>query len=348
MAAEPSAVPLEFLQHNPESCGNLFAYVFERSLTLLKKNALLGLIIPHSLAATYRMAPLQKALIDKMNGAYSYFSRRPGKLFEGADQCLCICIGSFKKAEILYAAENISTTYQRWYTEERANLFGKINYFPLQLGRTWKQFHVLPKLGESVEHKILEKISKQKPLSSFMVNVGKEFYCHRIARYFIKSTNFIPYFCSERDGVKRSDDFKVYYVTDALSSILAVAVLNSSLFYWFWRVMFDGYHCGKDNIGAFPFEPTSVSAELAQQFENLVAQLMDSFVANSARKTVRYKGSGIVEYDEFNVKYSKLIIDEIDRVLAKHYGFTDEELDFIINYDIKYRLGRDSANEEEE
>ncbi len=29
------------------------------------------------------------------------------------------------------------------------------------------------------------------------------------------------------------------------------------------------------------------------------------------------------------------IIDEIDRVLAEHYRFTDEELDFIINYDIK-------------
>ena len=41
-------------------------------------------------------------------------------------------------------------------------------------------------------------------------------------------------------------------------------------------------------------------------------------------------------------------MDEIDRVLAKHYGFTDEELDFIINYDIKYRMGRDSADEEEE
>jgi len=25
--------------------------------------------------------------------------------------------------------------------------------------------------------------------------------------------------------------------------------------------------------------------------------------------------------------------------LAKHYGFTEEELDFIINYDIKYRMG---------
>ena len=43
---------------------------------------------------------------------------------------------------------------------------------------------------------------------------------------------------------------------------------------------------------------------------------------------------------------SKPIIDEIDTVLAGHYGFTAEELDFILNYDIKYRLGRTSETEE--
>jgi hypothetical protein len=32
-------------------------------------------------------------------------------------------------------------------------------------------------------------------------------------------------------------------------------------------------------------------------------------------------------------------MDAIDKELAKLYGFTDEELDFIINYDIKYRMG---------
>ena len=36
---------------------------------------------------------------------------------------------------------------------------------------------------------------------------------------------------------------------------------------------------------------------------------------------------------------SKPVIGDIDRVLDEHYGFTDEELDFIINYDIKYRMG---------
>jgi hypothetical protein len=47
-------------------------------------------------------------------------------------------------------------------------------------------------------------------------------------------------------------------------------------------------------------------------------------------------------------KYSKPIIDEIDRVLAQHYGFTDEELDFILNYDIKYRMGDELFEDEDD
>ena len=31
-------------------------------------------------------------------------------------------------------------------------------------------------------------------------------------------------------------------------------------------------------------------------------------------------------------------------VLAQHYDFTDEELDDLINYDIKYRMGRDKES----
>lgn len=37
---------------------------------------------------------------------------------------------------------------------------------------------------------------------------------------------------------------------------------------------------------------------------------------------------------------------QIILLLAKHYGFTEEELDFIINYDIKYRMG-DEQNKDE-
>lgn len=73
---------------------------------------------------------------------------------------------------------------------------------------------------------------------------------------------------------------------------------------------------------------------------------MEDFKQNSVRRSIPYKTTGIVEYDEYYPRLSKPIIDEIDRVLAQHYGFTDEELDFIINYDIKYRMGRDSGGDD--
>ncbi len=41
----------------------------------------------------------------------------------------------------------------------------------------------------------------------------------------------------------------------------------------------------------------------------------------------------------FEYASCKPIIDKIDCVLAEHFGLTDEELDYIINYDIKYRIG---------
>jgi len=36
-----------------------------------------------------------------------------------------------------------------------------------------------------------------------------------------------------------------------------------------------------------------------------------------------------------------------DRLIHDRYGFTDEELDFIINYDIKYRMGGAAQRGEE-
>jgi hypothetical protein len=68
---------------------------------------------------------------------------------------------------------------------------------------------------------------------------------------------------------------------------------------------------------------------------------MNDLKRKSSRKSAYYKSTGKVEYDEFYPKLSKPIIDEIDKVLAEHYGFTEEELDFIINYDIKYRMGKE-------
>jgi hypothetical protein len=51
--------------------------------------------------------------------------------------------------------------------------------------------------------------------------------------------------------------------------------------------------------------------------------------------------------EEIDATKQKKLFREIDTVLAGHYGFTAEELDFIVNYDIKYRLGRGTETDDE-
>ena len=73
---------------------------------------------------------------------------------------------------------------------------------------------------------------------------------------------------------------------------------------------------------------------------------MQDLKRNSVDRTMRF------QHDTLTVeciypKTSKPILDEIDRVLAAHYGFTEEELDFILNYDIKYRLGAEAETAHE-
>jgi hypothetical protein len=91
---------------------------------------------------------------------------------------------------------------------------------------------------------------------------------------------------------------------------------------------------------------TEPAQEIKQGLMELNGRLMADYKSHCIRKEAYYQATGRVAYDEYYPRYSKPIIDEIDKVLAKHYGFTEEELDFIINYDIKYRMGKELDAEE--
>ncbi len=73
-------------------------------------------------------------------------------------------------------------------------------------------------------------------------------------------------------------------------------------------------------------------------FDNIDQQLL------TAQKEVDRNGDITIE-KQFFPSLSKAIISDIDRSLVKHYGFTDDELEFIINCDIKYRMGRDNQED---
>ena len=117
------------------------------------------------------------------------------------------------------------------------------------------------------------------------------------------------------------------------------AVLNSNLFYSWFVAYSDVYHCGREIILGFPIDLDAFGFEFKKAISAVIKRYIADISTNKVRREVPYKNTGLVVYDEFYPRKSKPIIDEIDELLAKHYGFTEEELDFIINYDIKYRMG---------
>ena len=60
---------------------------------------------------------------------------------------------------------------------------------------------------------------------------------------------------------------------------------------------------------------------------------------DSMMKEINYKKYGKLLVQFFSPRLSKKVVDKIDVALGQYYGFSDEELEFIINYDIKYRMG---------
>ncbi|MBR6032798.1 MAG: hypothetical protein IKP36_12715 [Bacteroidaceae bacterium] len=161
--------------------------------------------------------------------------------------------------------------------------------------------------------------------------MGPVLYYHNAPRYFIRFSKVPPYFYNDVVGETISSHIKNIKV-DKENEALYSALYNSTLFYLWFILVSNCRDLTSRDIFAFP----SIKGNFD---ENLVQSLYDDYDSKSKRKTTYYKATGQVIYDEFYPKLSKPIIDEIDKALAKHYGFTEEELDFIINYDIKYRMG---------
>ena len=172
-------------------------------------------------------------------------------------------------------------------------------------------------------------------------------YYFRAVQYWFKVLDRIPVF--REDGLDRqTGEMKPMYFASERNRNMAIALLSSNLFFMNY-IMWSSCQVvnSRDFCLSFPFEtiPTKIGDELC----SLAKALQKDYQRNSKTQIRNYSKRGrefTMEKQLFYIRYSKPIIDEIDELLAKHYGFTEEELDFIINYDIKYRMG-DELNAEE-
>lgn len=308
-------------------CGNLYAFMLERSYRLLHAGSRLAFIVPLSLVCTGRMVELRR-LVGAQHSWVSCYDMRPNSLFEGVSQRLSIVISDFGTQPCWYTGG-----YRRWASEERPTLLQLTSYLPQV--NTNQNSDRIPKFSSEFEPSILQKIAGPR-LELFVDEQAAPIFVHRIVRYFVKALDFVPLFVDSRGKKGKSEDYKEFRFQTAEAQTI-LAVLNSSLFYWFWRAHSDGFHCGYADAFAMPYR-TLTSAELRSKLCSVTERLMDHLRQHSMTRAISTK-AGTIKYQEFYPKHSKTLLDTIDRILGEHYAFADTELDFIMNYDIKYRLG---------
>ena len=322
--------------YTTKSCGNLYAFCVERSDLLKCVEGRFGMIIPNSSISAQKMAPLQRLISQDKWCWISNYSWRHAKLFEGADMLLAIIINKHSLSTNTYASQ-----YQKWYNEYRPFLFQTCSYHNVTDDKIDGS---IPKIPSAVYRSIMKRqgeASKGVFLTNLFLPKSKyKLYYFRAVQYWFKVLVDEPIY--DEDGVhKVTGEMKpIFCASEAIRNVL-LSVLSSSTFFLNY-IVWSSCQVVNGRDFNFAININSMAQELIYELSELGKDIEEDYQNNSHVIERNYSKKGrlfTMRKQHFYIKYSKPIIDEIDKVLAKHYGFTDEELDFIINYDIKYRMG---------
>lgn len=326
--------------YKTEECGNLYAMCSERGLHIARAGSgKFGFIIPVASICTDGYATLKYEFLSAGKCFFSSYNDRPGRLFDGLEHIrLAIVLVHQCNAKRAFA-----TKYNKWNTAAREYLFPTLRFHENAASLNWAGS--VPKIGATVEADILQAASGSAiPVGALVKprQAHKVYYTRKLSG-FVQILNFVPSITDD-DGVERPpSELKEMAFADKSASLVALALLNSSLFYWFLTLYSDVRNLNKREVFGFPVKRIPKGAE--SEIVNLASELMSAFKKTSQVLTMRYKKHGTLHIQCIYPKLSKGIIDQIDIAYGRAIGLNDDQLDFIINYDIKYRMG--GADEEE-
>ena len=302
--------------------SNLYALIQIRCINFINTIGHTGLIVPMSVTSIRGFKSLRETLFQSYKTLYfTNHAIRPLPLFTGISQRVSIVLAS----GVGVANTAAYTTYYL-RTDDSKYL---LKIFTYQTTSFLKENdYLIPKIGDACGISIWKKLNKKKNglIRYFGSKNSLLFFKDYGETYWVYPCNFSPYL----NPLKSFNDLLV----DGKYIKKIFCGFNSTTHYIFYSEISDCWHFGKWHLNNFPIDFTS----LPGKFDILSNNLEASFKLN---RITRYDKRAKGDIYEYKISKSKPIIDQIDTILAQHYGFTEEELDFIINYDIKYRIGEE-------
>mgnify|MGYP005929101723 CR=1 FL=1 len=305
--------------------GSLDTYTLfiELGYNLLRKNGSFAYIVPISLTSSDSLTGVHRLLIGNCDTIYiSSYAVRPKPVFENAVVNTSILF--FKKTETPCQHLFSTKMHRRGNEFELQKLIDNINFVDVN---GYTMTGRIPKIGSKMEKNILTKIFKNTPIKTFYDDKGEPIYYRTTGgRYFKVVTNYPTGSTKE----------KPLYLQKRLTNAIG-CILSSSLAFWFYQIYSNNLDWKTYEIENFTIP--QLSTENIEYLDKLYTRYLSDIEAKANIRTTSGKSTYNVDsFKEYKIVRSKTIIDEIDDYICPLYGLTEEETDFIKNYELEFRL----------
>jgi hypothetical protein len=309
-----------------EKCNNLYAFVLEKNFDILKEEGHLGMIIPISYISTKRMKPIRSYLIENSNYQFcSSYADRPSCLFNGVHQKLNIIL---LEKQISQSTKKIYTTnYLHWYSENKDEIYNDIHYKENKFDTT----DFLFKIGNEIEENIIQKLcfSSQKSLAENFVPHSNHIVWLNMRMTFWNKSFMKP---------QKSNEYKTFLFQSKENAMLFSALLNSNIFFFYWECISDVWHIILKDLSFLRIDFDNFNTEQKKQICDLYKELETNLELNKRKIDTKQ-----TEF-EYQHKKDKALIDKIDLLFKDYFAFTETEIAYLKNYQLKFRLNGELSN----
>jgi hypothetical protein len=309
--------------------GSLDTYslFIEKGFNLLNKNGDLCLIVPISITSSDSMTGLHKILEENCDLIkISSYAVRPQPIFENAviNTSIVFFIKTKTKCKKLLATK----MYRKNKNFDLQKLIQNLEFIDVIDIKLRGRY---PKISYPIEKNILMKILKQdKSLLDIQKTDGKPIYYRTTGgRYYKIITNY---------STGSTQEKKI--LLDKKYSNTIGAILSSSLFFWYYQIYSDNFHIKQYEIESFRIPYSNLSDENIKYIENIYNDYLKDIESNvNTRETSKY--ANIESFKEYKIGKSKFYIDKIDDFIGPLYGLNYNEIEFIKNYEIEFRISEE-------
>ena len=295
--------------------GNLSAYFIEQAIEITEIGKVVCQIVPQSIIQSDGMRTIRKILHTRCSQIdIEAYGCVPGYMFDQGK------IGSNSSSAITQRVAIItavtgesktpiltSTRFIRWGSKERDILFEN-----LQKTRIPKKMclnYDFPMIGDEASKKVLLKTQQSARCVVDLLGSNKRF------KLFVPKA--VRYFCTaSRNDLDRSQIELTF--DDYRSRNIAQILINSSFFYWHWRIYGNGFQISNRDLLRLPI-PSIVNQE---RYEKEIDAMANRLHRKRKALAVKKSNKGMIH----NIKYDNdpRLMNDLDNLISDLFGLEND------------------------